>query len=147
MGYTLKIGQAITYTDPETGVERIDCEKVFMEDAPAFGEVTDHTNVRMPSYSAWEDLAIASGLYDFFFDPGYGLLNTPDGVTVLSIVHKTAIDLACADYAQKHPTLFSVKNEASLSVEDYHFERLRWLKFWIDWALKNCSSAVFVNEQ
>lgn len=147
MGYTLKIGQAITYTDPETDIESIDCERVFLAEAPAFGEITDHTNVRMPSYSTWEDFANEVGLYSFFFDNELGLLNGSNGVHPLTSADKAVIDTACADYVEKHPSVFSVKDESSLTEEDFHFERLRWLKFWTDWALENCDTPVFFNEQ
>lgn len=147
MGYELKIGQAVTRFDSERGRERIDCEKVYLSDAPAFGEITDHTNIRLPSYSSWEDFAKEVGLYEFFYDRDQGLLNGSDGVSPLTGTHKDAINQACASYLERHPSVFSGKSKDSLSEEDFHFERLRWLKFWIEWALESCDEPIFVNYQ
>lgn len=147
MGYTLKIGQAVKRYDNERRMDQIDCEKVFLMEAPAFGELTDHTNVRMPSYSTWEIFAEEVGLYNFFFDKEMGLLNGADGVSPLTQAHKEVIDASCAAYVERYPFVFSVKAIDSLSEEDFHFERLRWLKFWTDWALTNCDAPIFLNEQ
>jgi len=74
------------------------------------------------------------------------LLNGSDGVP-LTWVHMAAINQACTAYLERHPSVFSVKSDDSLSVEDFHFERLRWLKFWIEWALESCDTPVFLNYQ
>lgn len=147
MGYELKIGQAVTRFDSEIGRERVDCEKVFLSDAPAFGEITDHSNVRLPSYSSWEIFAEEVGLYDFFYDREQGLLNGWEGVVPLTGAHKAAIDHACVAYLERHPAVFSVKTEDSLGEEDFHFGRLRWLKFWVEWALESCDTPIFLNCQ
>ena len=69
------------------------------------------------------------GLYDFFCDRDQGLLNGSDGVVPLTGAHKAAIDQACVAYLESYPSVFSVKSEDFLSEEDFHFGRLRWLKF------------------
>lgn len=84
MGYKLKIGQAVTRFDSEMGRERVDCEKVYLADAPAFGAITDHSNIRLRSYSSWEGFAEEVGLYEFFYDRDQGLLNGSDGVFPLT---------------------------------------------------------------
>ncbi|WP_372852623.1 hypothetical protein [Pedobacter sp.] len=108
--------------------------------------MTDHTNVRNPFYSTWEIFAEAVGLYNFFFEKEIGLLNSADGVSPFTKAHQEVIHAACSAYVEEYPFVFSIKAPDSLMEEDFHFERLRWLKFWTDWALTNCDTPIFLNE-
>jgi hypothetical protein len=70
MGYTLKIGEAMV--DWERDYVRIWAEDAQSEDAPAFGEPTDHTNSRWPSYSGWSDFAAVIGITEIMFEERNG---------------------------------------------------------------------------
>ena len=55
MGYNLIIGEKVVYDDDsECSVTWAKSE--YLEEAPADGSPTDHTNERWPSYSGWADL-------------------------------------------------------------------------------------------
>lgn len=65
MGYTLKVGEAaIDWTDDFV---RVDCDTVEVDDAPAFGEPTDRSNERWPSYIGWHDACDALGIAEIMF--------------------------------------------------------------------------------
>lgn len=76
MGYTITIGQLEIRKEPEDGLDcaciSFGAEGVYHDNAPAFGEPTDHENQRWPSYSSWSDFLQNAGLYDiFFYDSGH----------------------------------------------------------------------------
>lgn len=66
MGYTIKIGEAVVDWQPD--FVGIDAKDERLAIAPAFGEPTDHTNARWPSYSGWADFLRVAGLTDLFFN-------------------------------------------------------------------------------
>jgi hypothetical protein len=70
MGYTLTIGEARIEWDTERVC--ITCDAVTRDDAPAYGEPTDHQSTRWPSYSAWADSMQALGLMDAMFNENNG---------------------------------------------------------------------------
>lgn len=53
MGYNLTIGEAVLSWDEDYVC--VDAQDVTLPNAPAFGDPTDHTNSRWPSYSVWAD--------------------------------------------------------------------------------------------
>ena len=55
MNYNLTIGEAVVVVDwDEFGIV-VSAKKEHHDIAPAFGEPTDYSNQRWPSYTAWED--------------------------------------------------------------------------------------------
>jgi hypothetical protein len=157
MGYTLRIGE-LTTTISQDGLESyIDnsAEVEHLENAPAFGEPTDHTNSRWPSYSAWHDFARFVDLEDFFYDKETGLLRKHPGCVPLVKEHKEIFDEAYANFYKKYPNAkagYSPKVLSDAFVEDKDWPeennyaaRLEWLKFWLDWAFENCKIPVFYN--
>lgn len=158
MGYTLKIGEL------KTGVEydglysylSNEVEGVKLENAPAFGEPTDFTNQRWPSYSSWANAMQFVGLESFMFHEEKGLLRNHPGCVPLVKEHKEVLDNAYEMFYKKYPNCkagYSPKiNEKEGIYEDDEWPkendyatRLEWLKFWIDWALENCKCPVFYN--
>lgn len=70
MGYTLKIGEAIISWHHD--LVKIDCKNIELPDSPAFGEPTDRTNSRWPSYSSWANAMKKLGLMDIMFNERNG---------------------------------------------------------------------------
>ena len=137
MGYTLTIGQLETSWNTDDGLEstiRNSEKEKHLKTAPAYGEPTDHTNSRWPSYSAWHNFARFVELEDFFYSKETGLLRNHPGCIPLSVKHKEIVDKAYKDFYEKY-----------WPEENTWAVRLEWLKFWIDWALENCDKPVFYN--
>ena len=158
MGYTLTIGQLETTIEYE-GLEsyiRNDAETAKLDTAPAFGEPTDYTSTRWPSYSSWANAMRFVGLYDLMFNEDFGLIRKHPDCVPLVKEHKEIIDKAYKDFYEKYPNCkagYSPKtNESKGIYEDPEWPiengmatRLEWLKYWVDWALENCSKPVFYN--
>ena len=157
MGYTLKIGELETATTDD-GLESIvlnDAKDEHHENAPAFGDPTDHTNSRWPSYSGWADVCRLTGLSEFFFNKGTGLIRQHPGCFPLKKEHKEIIDKAYDEFYKKYPNAkpgYSPRVDDIKVFEDNEWPeenaiavRLEWLKYWVDWALINCKQPVFVN--
>ena len=154
MGYTLKIGQLEKVVDEDY---HYDSAKSFrLENAPAFGEPTDYTNSRWPSYSAWHNFSRFVDLEDLFYNKDTGLIRKHPGCVVLTQEHKKEIDEAYQKFYQKYPDCRpgyspnineskGIYEDKSWPEENSYAVRLEWLKFWVDWALENCSESVFYN--
>lgn len=158
MGYDLTIGELRTYVSDD-GLESYvhnDAESVSDENAPAFGEPTDHTNQRWPSYTAWHDFAEFCGLENFIYDKSTGLIREHPGCVPLKKEHKEILDKAYEDFYKKYPNAkagYSPKIDEKNNIyedpdwpkENNYATRLEWLKYWVDWALENCEQPVFAN--
>lgn len=157
MGYTLTIGELET-TITDDGLESCvwnQAKNVHLDNAPAFGEPTDYTSSRWPSYTAWANFARFVDLYDFFYDKSTGLIRQHPGCVPLKKEHKEIIDEAYKKFYEKYPNAkagFSPKEKEDMFFEDKDWPeenayavRLEWLKFWVDWALENCKNPVFEN--
>lgn len=146
MGYTIIIGEMDIEYDQDLNrpYTFISAKEKRLENAPAFGEPTDYTNQRWPSYSSWEMFAKFVGLEDLFFDKMnvLCLIKSRPGYTPLTITHKKIVDEVYDKFKKKYP---NVKAKFDASDENRWFCRLVWLKFWIDWALVNCERPVFYN--
>lgn len=115
MGYTLKIGEANVIWE-EHGVE-VEVETCKHDAAPAFGEPTDGTNARWPSYTAWADFCRALEITDIMFDARNGgsdecevngeyvipLINNHPGHTPICSAHVQYIEAKVAAYKKIHP--------------------------------------------
>jgi hypothetical protein len=115
MGYTLKIGQASVNFNED--FVRINCAPLRFDNAPAFGDPTDYTNERWPSYSAWADAMEILGLTDvmfcernngvgFFNRNGadrYPLIQEHPGAAPITIEHVEEVEERLAAYKAKHP--------------------------------------------
>lgn len=158
MGYTLIIGELKTFVEQDGLDSRIinRAEEVIHKTAPAYGEPTDYSNSRWPSYSSWADAMRFVGLYDMMFDEETGLMrNHPDCVPLVK-EHKEIIDKAYKEFYEKYPNCkagYSPKinekegiyEDAEWPEENNYATRLEWLKYWVDWALENCKIPVFYN--
>lgn len=158
MGYTLIIGELKSEVI-EQGLEsyiKNYAELHEEKNAPAFGEPTDYSNQRWPSYSSWHDSMMFVGLQDFMFNKEYGLLYEHPGIRPIVKQHKEIIDQAYAEFYKKYPNCkagYSPKLDESKGIyedpewpmENNYATRLEWLKFWVDWALENCKQPIFYN--
>lgn len=114
MGYTLTIGEASLAWSKDS-VE-VDVEGVRLDDAPAFGEPTDYTNSRWPSYSSWFNAMDELGLVQVMFNEKSGgggfewngenyepLIVQHPGVAPITSAHLAYIEQKVSEYKAKHP--------------------------------------------
>lgn len=171
MGFSFSIGEAgIEWSD--------DCVRIVVakrerhDSAPAFGEPTDFTNERWPSYTAWASTCEALGIKDVMsdeveFDGGYlaPLIPEHPGAAPLTAGHLKYLTQKVEAYKVANPThiaqypppkagaqpLFEGGN--IYREEDYDEDpkydavlcRAEWLLYWVKWAVENCQQPVFVN--
>jgi len=158
MGYTLMIGEAELdrYDDGLDSSLSISVSNQKDEKAPAYGEPTDFTNSRWPSYSSWRNAMKFVGLEDIFWNEENGLIRHHPGCQLLTIEHKQIIDKAYEDFYKKYPTCKAgysplinnnegVFHDTSWPEENGMATRLEWLKYWVDWAIENCKNPIFYN--
>ena len=125
MGYNLIIGEkVIDDTDPEAH-SYVWAKSVRLEEAPADGSPTDHTNERWPSYAGWGDFQNDCERHG--------------GGEVIALI------------VEEHPGYLDITPDLNNKIQslkagrDYNKFRLEWLKFWAAWALKNCKNPVICN--
>lgn len=117
------------------------------ETAPAYGDPTDHTSSRWPSYSAWADFCRFSGLHDLFFGKSTrddSILQSHSGCIPLTEKHRKEKNSAFEAYKIKYPNSMPIMGDEQ-SEENYQLCRLTWLHYWVNWALDNCKQPVFEN--
>lgn len=147
MGYTITIGQLEVCKSPDDGLDcsclTFSAEGVNHENAPAFGEPTDYTNERWPSYTGWSDFLIDAGLYEvFFYDNGH-LIGGHPGIRLVTREMKVRVDTALEAFQKENPGLEAKFVEGTRAGGTLC--RLTWLKYWIDWAIDNCETPVIAN--
>jgi len=152
MGYTLTIGEANIESYVEDGLEaycRITAAGVRMDDAPAFGEPTDYTNERWPSYTSWYEFCkyakILHAMYYMVEDGSSGnIRGGHPGAFPINKEFKEAIDTAYNRLKMQAKTL-----DPDADIFDTElggaWARIQWLKYWTDWALENCEHPVLTN--
>lgn len=134
MGYSITIGQAEPFHDSSDFPELYAKWKIrgeHHEEAPAFGEPTDNTNQRWPSYTAWADFCEEVGLVDFFYEynsfrgghPGAFQINQDD------------VDMVYNKLEAYRKRITDVTAESA----QWNLNRLIWLEYWMRWAVNNCS--------
>lgn len=142
MGYTITIGELEVATRPEDALEcsgiSFDAKGERHDGAPAFGEPTDFTNSRWPSYSAWHNFAENCGIYDLLFCEGH-LIGGHPGVRLVTKEMLDVVTNARHLMQQTIPELVPTLKCNS----DYC--RLLWLEYWMTWALANCKTPVIAN--
>jgi hypothetical protein len=160
MGYNLKIGEAYVSSD-EDG-QRILVRDEELPHAPAFGEPTDYTNARWPSYTGWSNFCRNIGIAGIMFNTrngGSDLFQLPDGSYVGCLMPEHP---GVARITQKHLDYIKGKVEEYKyffpehiaefppeDTEDPRFDgnlcRAEWLIFWMEWAVLNCENPTFYN--
>lgn len=140
MGYSLTIGELVITNEDDREFKT--AESVDHDGAPAFGEPTDHTNQRWPSYSAWANCLRGLGVYDLFYRNGT-LIGGHPGVQEITPelynIFKGRID----DFKARNPC---VKPTYDGDIqENQWYCRAVWLGYWMKWALENCKNPVIAN--
>jgi hypothetical protein len=168
MGYSLTIGEAEL---KNIGNEiKIIARKEKHSNAPAFGEPTDFTNERWPSYSSWESFTNEMELGELMTgdepikwegEEYYPLICEHPGITVITRYHFAMIKRKIKAYKEKYPDHIAQYPPAKEGIEkapfyrsedyvddpiyDGNLCRAEWLIYWIGWALQNCENPIFVN--
>lgn len=90
---------------------------------------------------AWDDVVhcINSDITSLMNDVEYGLLRNDYAVPITK-QHKHKLDEYYNVFKSRYPD--AIPNSHSDSRVDVALAVLEWLKFWIDWALKNCKVPV-----
>jgi hypothetical protein len=157
MGYTLTIGEAkLREHDPLDCdgelIARYVVEHVSHPDAPAFGEPTDRTNSRWPSYSVWRDFARDVGLEDFFYCKERGLIRSHPGCFLLQGHHLEEIRAARlrrqGSNGGRPPGFWDEDEKTHQYIDngnDPELARLIWLEYWVNWALSDCKVPAIAN--
>ena len=153
MGYTIKIGEAIVDVDYDFDYVTVDVRDEKHDNAPAYGEPTDFTNQRWPSYSGWNEFCKDTGLYDLFYDDDKGLIRPHPGEKPLKQEHLDMINEAveCRQKenggkpAQTWDPKISITEDSRINDGDSQLSRLLWLQYWVKWALENCKQPINKN--
>ena len=161
MGYTLKIGESYVDFD-EDGDRRVLVHDVELGDSPAFGEPTDRTNSRWPSYTGWGNFCRNVGIASIMFNGrngGSDIFELPDGSYVGCLMPEHP---GVARITQKHLDYIKAKVNAYKALHPDHLPefppegvedpkcdgnlcRAQWLIFWMEWAILNCENPTFYN--
>jgi len=155
MGYVLTIGEAtldILDEDQET-VEII--AQVHEVDAVdkhllTFGEPTDGRSERWPSITSWTNFIQFVDIEEFrglFYDEYLGWMRASPRIKLITprsqgIINRT-YDAFVEKYPQAVPRIAILKNTPENPPENQALIRLTWLKYWVNWAMKNCKMPVF----
>lgn len=150
MGYTIRIGEAILNKDEKYAYISISAKKERHDSAPAFGEPTDFTNERWPSYTTWSEFLRAVGLYELFTDKERGLMRSHPGEALLTKSHQIKIRDALTEYKKKgtapgFPESMMGGPIPGAENLDPMLARLIWLDYWVTWAVENCENPVLTN--
>lgn len=157
MGYNLSIGNAVLEEADPSEYDGQFCARyrvkgVRHETAPAFGEPTDYTNQRWPSYSGWAEFCKETGLHGLFFDNYAGIMREHPGCFQLTEDHLRQVREALEQRKQatglRPPGFFDYDEETQQEVDngkDPQTARLVWLEYWIAWALANCARPAIEN--
>ena len=132
MGYSIIIGEARTCNQCGDYDEHphYSIDEVTDPRAPADGSPTDRTNERWPSYGAWSDFTTETNLRDLFWNETTGIMREHPGCYPLTGDHAWTIRKAAEDY--------EFMLQRTHSTDTYQLGRLRWLDWWVRWALDNC---------
>lgn len=167
MGYNLIIGELTAEAQEE--YVRLWADGVRHDEAPAFGEHTDHTNSRDPSYSTWAEFCRSCGIEELFYGSGWSredrrykecsedfhrerpLLSEHPGAAPIYEADAAFVEKALASHKEKNPDAkpgFSdgwtgpIPGKEGL---DPTLARLEWLAYWMRWAVDNCKQPVLAN--
>lgn len=147
MGYTITIGQLRVDKSPDDGLDcscmRFDADGVKHDGAPAFGEPTDHTNERWPSYSAWSNFLKAVDLYGVFYYGSGHLIGGHPGIRLVTQELVSAVSSALTGYRERNPGVEAAFNEGDERCG--YLCRLIWLDYWLRWSIENCETPVIAN--
>lgn len=166
MGYTITIGESCMVVTEEGDLKTVIAD-VYDENAPAFGDISDHRNFRMPAYSVWHEFTREVGLETLFFDKSKGLMRNHPGIEHLTLFEAALIREAKTNFEDRHAPpkmLLSPKTGTELAVlepllapepaleaefgstdRNATYARLVWLDYWVSWAVECCEEPAIRN--
>lgn len=164
MGYTLTIGEAEIDRLGDEAV-RIGARGERHDAAPAYGDPTDYTNSRWPSYTAWHEFAKEVGIHELFYGTGWSrderrylecpedfhregpILGSHPGAALLTKADRDFIAAKREAYIAAHPEAVPGYSEEDGPgpTANATLARLNWLHYWVDWAVENCANPVLEN--
>jgi hypothetical protein len=139
MGYEILIGEWQRDPPPESGAIRTPRAVAVIEHAhaPCFdGDGTGRTNRRVWRYQDWYRFVRVTGLWGLFHEDGGILGKHPGTVRVRphhAVVVRQEFELFAAARPHARPTF------VSRDPDDHHLAELKWLVWWMEWTLANCS--------
>lgn len=143
MGYSFGVGELQKTIECEGTPDEFIwyyVDVVTHSNAPAFGEPTDFTNQRWPSYTSWSWFLKYVDLHCVFFERGRLIGGHPGYIAITQKLLST-IEKTWNEYRALHPsTKFDFHTEESAALC-----RLKWLAYWTRWAYDNCDNPVIVN--
>ncbi|WP_273430552.1 hypothetical protein [Chitinibacter tainanensis] len=146
MGYTFTIGELEVIKSEGDGLDcpciSFGAKGISLKGSPAFGEPTDSTNERWPSYCAWSDFLKDVELYDVFYSDNH-LIGGHPGIRLVTKDLQKIVSQRLIDFKTKHPELKPIFDEENKHAGSLC--RLIWLDYWIEWALINCETPVIAN--
>lgn len=129
-------------------------------EAPAFDEVSDFQNYRLPSYSAWAIFSNLAGLDKLFFEDNGAFKNHP-GVFKITSEWLDKLNKTIKSFKQKYPNNVASYEEDAQNADkklycDYNTERYmpinhilcrcEWIYYWCNYAFaKYGDKAVITN--
>ncbi len=140
MGYSIDIGEKVTYT--EDGETYYDAQREeHPNTAPQFvgDELTGCSNNRNPSYTGWHNFTEATGLTDTFAK----VFAEHPGVYPITPELLTEFRAANDRFAAAHPDVKPGFTDGT--TESANAARLDWLIYWTAWALEHCEEPVIAN--
>lgn len=141
MGYSIRIGEATINYDRDDQSVGIGCEQVTHPDAPGFHSHDDKSNSIAPSFSAWHELCHEAGITELFHEYGGPCREGFHRETSLLSGRAQPLLEGDLDYIRRA----RIRREQTNSGDDSALSLLRWLEFWIEWALENCKIPIVWN--
>lgn len=132
-------------------------ESEHHDDAPAFGEPTDYSNDRWPSYGSWFDFCEAAGVTQFIFDDQRrSLRGGHPGYFVMDKTFAQKINAAYKMFSIKYPDAVPTFDDTHPNADKVCFPyntpqnhtkaRFVWLNYWVQYAVKEYGEdAIFYN--
>ncbi len=130
----------------------------YLDYAPAFGEESDYTNQREPSYRAWSMVCEVADLNDLFFGNN-GALKKHPGIFQITKIWLDTLNEKIELFKQKYPMCVASYEETSLgytikvcskssldgdvSVNEI-LCRIEWLDFWCNYAFENYREDAYI---
>ncbi len=153
----IKIGQLSTaiITVENRPVIRLGVESTINKYAPLLGEPLDFHNVRKIQEEQWLEALAVLQLTDLFYDEKSGLFRKDGDISPLFREHLDQVNHAYEVFSGAYKQYLNT-NIASVGVdgkltqlipaaEYYIGGHLKWMRFWMDYAIKFCSKPVIAN--
>ncbi len=153
----IKIGQlqAVINSGGNNPSIRLGVENAKNKYAPLLDEPLDFCNIRKIAEEEWFETLEFLNLTNLFYNEQYGLFKKDGDITPISQKHVSIINDAYSQFFNSYPYCKAVKyamvgidgrlKKAILTKEDTMACHIKWLHFWINYAINFCSQPVITN--